>query len=72
LTDLNVITVEIDSDAYKTKFLRPRPKQAVGRRLPQYAPPRLASGDMIYIIYASGSVTNSMSMLPVQPTEVLW
>ena len=32
-------------------------------------PPRPASGDTIYIIHASGSVTNSMSMLACQYSQ---
>ena len=35
-------------------------------------PPRLASGDTIYIIHASGSVTNSMSMLVCQYSQPKW
>jgi len=32
-------------------------------------PPGPASGDMIYIMHASGSVTNSMSMLACQNSQ---
>jgi len=34
--------------------------------------PRPASGDTIYIIHASGSVTNSMSMLACQYSQAKW
>jgi len=35
-------------------------------------PLRPASGDTIYIIHASGSVTNSMSMLACQHSQTKW
>ena len=41
--------------------------EPVGRH--NMPPPRSASGDTIYIIHASGSVTNSMSMLACQYSQ---